>query len=263
MVISGNEFREHFAKLGRRGGKARLSKMSALQRQEVARNAAEARWKKSKLGELGERSTRECSPATTSSKPVGQVPVYPLIVKNPPLRVRLVCDALKQKGFQVADRAWHLGDFVHLEFSTIGRPNSTDDPRQLISKSLSGVGVRVDVEQIRVFEFGKKLVVPVRLSRSATLADFVHSADYHTIEYEGHLYTLPDRAAAMIRFLHEAYTQQKPWCSAQAIRARLQMGENQRIDHLFRRQDGPQARKDLICSDPFRRRYRLNLPDSL
>jgi len=263
MTKRGDEFRKHLATLGRRGGTARLIKMSAFQRREIARNAAQARWKKDKLGERNESSSNAgCGPASSTKKFSAPVPVYPLVVKNPPLRVRLVRDTLEQKGFQVAEKAWQLGNFVHVECSTIGRHNSIDDPRQLISKSLRGVGLIVNAEKIQMYEFGKKLVVPIRISACAALADFVHSSDYHTIEYQGHLYTLPDRAAAIISLLHEAHSQGKPWCSAQAIRTHLRMTESQRIDHVFRRQDGPQARKDLICSDRFRRRYRLNLPDS-
>jgi hypothetical protein len=38
------EIREYFAKVGRKGGKARLKTMSPEERKERARNAAAARW---------------------------------------------------------------------------------------------------------------------------------------------------------------------------------------------------------------------------
>lgn len=47
MALS-KEAREYFAKEGRRGGKARLKTMTAEQRKEVARKAAQARWSKQK-----------------------------------------------------------------------------------------------------------------------------------------------------------------------------------------------------------------------
>jgi hypothetical protein len=236
--------------------------MSALQRREIARNAAQVRWKPKLSQPFGSSPNSGCPSTSNDQEYSGSRPVYPLLVKNPPLRVRIARDALEQKGFQVAQKAWQLGNFAHLECSAVGQRNLVDDPRQLISKSLRGVGLMVEPENIRIFHFGKNLVVPIRVSGSAAAEDFVHSGDYHTIDYQGHLYTVPDRAAAMIKFLHEAYDQGYPWCSAQAIRVNLEMKESQRIDHLFRRQDGPQARKDLICSDRRRRRYRLNLPDT-
>jgi len=38
--------KEYLARIGRRGGKARLTKMTAEERKKVARNAAKARWAK-------------------------------------------------------------------------------------------------------------------------------------------------------------------------------------------------------------------------
>jgi len=40
--------RHYLASIGRRGGKARLTKMTASERREVARKAARARWAKQK-----------------------------------------------------------------------------------------------------------------------------------------------------------------------------------------------------------------------
>lgn len=37
--------KEYLAKIGRRGGKARLTKMTAARRTEIAQGAAQARWK--------------------------------------------------------------------------------------------------------------------------------------------------------------------------------------------------------------------------
>jgi len=257
-----SDFRDHLVTLGRKGGKARLTKMNALQRHEVACNAAEARWGKRKTGEPARSSSNLGSSSITSgAKLSGRVSDYPLLIKEPPLRVRLVCDALKQKGFQLADRAWQKGNHAHLECSTMARHVSLDETRDVIIRALRGVGITVIADSIRLLEFGKKLVVPVRLAGSAALSDFVHSSDYHTIEYNGRLYTLPDRAAAMVRFLYETYLQGNPWCSAQAIRNHLQMTGGQRIDHFFRTQDGPQARRDLINSDHLKRRYKINLPE--
>jgi hypothetical protein len=39
---------EYFSAMGRKSVKARLKKLSARERQEIARNAAKARWAKSK-----------------------------------------------------------------------------------------------------------------------------------------------------------------------------------------------------------------------
>jgi hypothetical protein len=40
--------KEYLAKIGRRGGKARLTKMTAARRKEIAQGAAQARWNKQK-----------------------------------------------------------------------------------------------------------------------------------------------------------------------------------------------------------------------
>lgn len=40
------EIRKYLSSLGRKGGKARLTKMTAEQRQAIARKAAKARWAK-------------------------------------------------------------------------------------------------------------------------------------------------------------------------------------------------------------------------
>lgn len=50
MVLS-KQAREFFRNAGRRGGKARLKKMTAEQRKAVAAAGANARWRKSKTGE--------------------------------------------------------------------------------------------------------------------------------------------------------------------------------------------------------------------
>jgi hypothetical protein len=42
------EIREYLSSLGRKGGKARLAKMTAEQRQAFAQKAAKARWEKEK-----------------------------------------------------------------------------------------------------------------------------------------------------------------------------------------------------------------------
>jgi hypothetical protein len=47
--------REYLAKIGKKGGKARLKKMTAEQRKAVARKAAQARWAKAKDSKTGSR----------------------------------------------------------------------------------------------------------------------------------------------------------------------------------------------------------------
>ena len=169
---------------------------------------------------------------------------------------------IEHKGFKVAQRAWVLGEFAHVECFPMSRSAAIDNPCALISEGLRTVGVIVKAKDIRVEHFGKVFVVPVRISGVFALQDFVHSGDYHTLDWQGHLYRLPDRAARMIKFLHEAYSRGDPWCSAEAVRFHMGMKSSQRIDHLFRRQDGPRVLRDLIWSDQIKRRYRIKLSES-
>jgi len=48
MAKKKNTIREYLASLGRKGGKARLIKMTPEQRRAIARNAAKARWAREK-----------------------------------------------------------------------------------------------------------------------------------------------------------------------------------------------------------------------
>lgn len=48
MTPTEKEIREHFAKFGRQGGKASAKKLTAEERKESARRAAQARWAKHK-----------------------------------------------------------------------------------------------------------------------------------------------------------------------------------------------------------------------
>lgn len=52
-MVSKKEIRDYFARFGRKGGKARLDKMTPEHRQAVARNAAKARWSKQKESKKG------------------------------------------------------------------------------------------------------------------------------------------------------------------------------------------------------------------
>lgn len=57
MSDATNEIRAYLVLLGRKGGKARLTKMTPEQRQAIARTAAQARWSKQKGAE--ERKNRK------------------------------------------------------------------------------------------------------------------------------------------------------------------------------------------------------------
>lgn len=46
--MSKSPFSRYLSRLGRKGGKARLTKMTAEERKDVARKAAQARWGKKK-----------------------------------------------------------------------------------------------------------------------------------------------------------------------------------------------------------------------
>jgi len=46
--VKRSEIAKYFAKFGKRGGKARAKKLTAEQRKESARQAAQARWSKKK-----------------------------------------------------------------------------------------------------------------------------------------------------------------------------------------------------------------------
>jgi len=48
VTLSKKELRDYFAKFGKKGGKTRAQKMTAEQRKESARKAAQARWTKKK-----------------------------------------------------------------------------------------------------------------------------------------------------------------------------------------------------------------------
>lgn len=50
-MASKKEIREHFAKFGKQGGKARAAKLTVQERSESARKAALARWAKNDLSE--------------------------------------------------------------------------------------------------------------------------------------------------------------------------------------------------------------------
>jgi hypothetical protein len=48
MADISKQLSAHFAELGRKGGKARLKKISAAERKRIARNAVNTRWAKAK-----------------------------------------------------------------------------------------------------------------------------------------------------------------------------------------------------------------------
>jgi hypothetical protein len=47
-LVTGKELKDYFAKMGKRGGKARTRKLTPEQRKASARKAAQARWAKNK-----------------------------------------------------------------------------------------------------------------------------------------------------------------------------------------------------------------------
>lgn len=53
-----DSIKEYMAKIGKRGGKARLTKMTAEQRKEISQRAAKARWGKLRetVNDIAERS---------------------------------------------------------------------------------------------------------------------------------------------------------------------------------------------------------------
>jgi hypothetical protein len=48
--VTGKELKDYFAKMGKRGGKARVKNSTPEQRKASARKAAQARWAKKKEG---------------------------------------------------------------------------------------------------------------------------------------------------------------------------------------------------------------------
>jgi hypothetical protein len=50
-IMTGKELRDYFAKMGKRGGKARTKNLTPEQRKASARKAAQARWAKKKAAE--------------------------------------------------------------------------------------------------------------------------------------------------------------------------------------------------------------------
>jgi hypothetical protein len=46
MVVFDNKLSEYFSAMGRKSAKARMKKLSAKRRREIASNAAKSRWKK-------------------------------------------------------------------------------------------------------------------------------------------------------------------------------------------------------------------------
>ena len=188
------------------------------------------------------------------------------IVRDPPLRVRLIWEGLREAGFLVAENPKWIGGYVHIEAQSPVKsalPKNERDIAALMVGLLRSKGMIIKAEQIRVEPVGSKFVVPIRISDEVKDEAFQRSDDYSSIEFEGTRYSLTDSAARIVRVMYEAYLSGDPWVSATTIREKTRMNQTQRIDHAFRERDGQAFRKELVLSRTATRQYRLKLPDRI
>jgi hypothetical protein len=88
-------------------------------------------------------------------------------------------------------------------------------------------------------------------------AKFLHSVDYTRLTIEGKEYGVTNRAAAVVKTLHEAALTDDPWRTAKQIKEAINEPRSEtKIDHWFRQQEGRTVYKRLVKVQG--KRYRFN-----
>jgi hypothetical protein len=88
-------------------------------------------------------------------------------------------------------------------------------------------------------------------------AKFLHSVDYTRLTIEGKEHGITNRAAAVIRTLHEAALTNDPWRTAKQIKEAIKEPASEtKIDHWFRQQEGKTVYRRLVKVQG--KRYRFN-----